>query len=160
MLRTPAPLIGALGVSIKSPMSSSRIAGTITAAVSIAPIGIWAIVLFAGTPPGMSKFEDALGFIHYAFSAENTLRVEFAFLAALPVCLLVLSYMYLRATQLTKASALTLLISNLILAALSVRLGPNDLAFFIALPAWWGWRCVREARTLKHEHRVARENHP
>ncbi len=136
---------------MKLRVSSSRTAGLTAAAVSAAPTAMWAIVLFAGTPPGVSKFDDALGFVRYAFSPENSMRINFVFLAALPVCLLALSLIYLGATTLTKSFALALLVSNLVLVALSVRYGPSDLAFVVMLPAWWGWKCVREAHILEHD---------
>jgi hypothetical protein len=68
--------------------------------------------------------------------------------AGLPLCLIALAAGYLRHTQFQTRNAVLLFAANLALAALSFVEGPEHLTFFIALPAWWGWKCVTEATNL------------
>jgi hypothetical protein len=128
--------------------SNSRKAGLLLLLASLFPLGIWALLLFAGTPDGVSKWKDATDFVLFAFSDQNPDRRTFIILAGLPLCLIALAAGYLRHTQFQTRNAVLLFAANLALAALSFVEGPEHLTFFIALPAWWGWKCVTEATNL------------
>ena len=128
--------------------SNSRKAGFLLLLASVLPLGIWAILLFAGTPECVSKWKDATDFIQFAFSDQNPDRRTFIILAGLPLCLIILAASYLRHTQFKTRNAVLLFAANLALATLSFFEGPEHLTFFIALPAWWGWKCVTESSNL------------
>ena len=128
--------------------SNSRKAGLSLLLASAFPIGIWAILLYSGTPDCVSKWKDATDFIRFVFSEQNADRVTFITLAALPLSLTVLAAIYLRHPGFQPRSAALLFAANLALITISFFEGPQELTFFIALPAWWGWKCVTESPSL------------
>ncbi len=126
-------------------MSSSRTAGFLLLFAAAIPIAIWAILLLVSPPSGMSTWKavttTALGLL----TEESPNNWFFVALVALALALLGLAITYLSISLPTKSVATTLLCCNLITLAASALWGPSHLTFFVAVPLWWGWKCVREA---------------
>ena len=100
------------------------------------------ILLFVGTPECESKLQGARDLLGHVFSEKNADRPIFVGLACLPIFLIVLALIYLRARQLEPRRAATLFIANLVLVAMSAFSSPTHVILFTALPAWWGWKCI------------------
>ena len=132
-------------------MSSSRVAGCLLLFAAAIPGAVWVILLFVGTPSGFSTWHAAADAAKSVFATENPHRWQFILLAGLGLSLLALAIAYISTAKPIRPIAIGLFVLNIILLAISVLWGPNHLAFFVALPAWWGWKCIGDASMLKHQ---------
>ena len=144
MLRTPARLNGTLGVSKGSPVSSSRIAGSLLLFAASIPITIWVIVLFVGQPSGLSIWTAASETAQSMLSKESPVQFLLLMIAGLAISLAILGAFYFSPYAHYKHAAKLLLTANIGLFMIAVLWGPEHLSFFIAVPCWWGWKCLKE----------------
>lgn len=123
----------------------SRIAGLLSLLAALLVLGVWFILLFVAQPEGVSAIENAIGTARYVLFEEQSTRHWFIWLAILPVLSIAIGVCYLLGVARTKGFAVTLFILAAALGASSFVLFDWSLAFWIALPSYWGFLCVRQA---------------
>jgi hypothetical protein len=124
-------------------MTPARSAGLLLLLAAAFPLGVWGILLFVGNPECLSIWKQALDFIYFVFSTENSDRLLFVWLAVLPCCLIALALAYLCYPPRTKRGAAVLLALNIALAGIAAVFSPFHITFWVALPALLGWQCFR-----------------
>jgi hypothetical protein len=107
--------------------------------------GIWYLYLFVAPLPGKTALESARRTLQYTFSSENELRNAYFWIAALPAACIALAIAYLSNAAKSKRWAIFLFVATLVLAFTTLLLVDPALAVFVALPAIWGFKCVRGA---------------
>jgi hypothetical protein len=105
----------------------------------------WFILVFVGNPPNRSVEQAALEQLTYLFSSENSERWLFVWNAALPLLSAAVGVAYLCRVAGSRQWAIVLLCLNVLLAGVAAVVANWPIAFFVALPALWGWRCVHDA---------------
>ena len=148
-LRAPAPLSGALGVSESKRVSSPRIAGSLLLFAASIPIAIWVIVLFVGQPSALSTWTAASETAQSMLSNESPVQFLFLLIAGLAISLVILGACYFHPFARNKLAAKLLLTTNIALFVVAALWGPEHLSFFIAIPCWWGWKCIKEVPILE-----------
>lgn len=121
----------------------SRVTAGLLFLVPVVFVGAWwSIYLFAGVPSDKSILESAWGQLQYTFSPENERRWLFVWMAVLPVASVLLAGAYLLNVSRSKPGGMLLLGMSVALAVASFALNDFSLAVFVALPIYWGYRCV------------------
>ncbi len=115
-------------------------------AVLILPF--WYTLLFVATPSQLSVTEAVIGQLQYIFSVENPARWSFVWFATLPLLCTVVGSAYLLNLARSRIIAILLLASTISLGLAVLAFNTWDLAFFVILPAFWGWRCLRDAQPI------------
>ena len=128
------------------PRLPATIAGLLSFLSAILILHVWYILLFVATPSKLSVSEAAIGHLQYFFSIENPTRLFFVWLAALPLFSIAIGVAYLFKFADSKTNAVLLFASTIGLGLAELAFHTWDLALFVALPAIWGWRCVRVAQ--------------
>jgi len=125
--------------------SPDKVAGLLSLLAALVFLPMWFIVLFVAPLPNMGAAESAVASLQHLFSQENSSRLMFVWLAALPFSCGVVGTAYLLNFARSRAVATALL-------ALSGGLGVAALfsmdfvfSFFVVLPTYWGYRCVNRA---------------
>ncbi len=126
-------------------MSPSRTTGFLLLFAAAIPIAIWTVLLLVNPPSGMSTWEAVKLMAWSLLAEESPKNGTFVASIALALALLGLATTYLSISLPTRSVATALLCGNLITLAVSALWGPSHLTFFVAVPLWWGWKCVREA---------------
>lgn len=128
------------------PKSPARIAGLLSILSAVLVLVIWYILLFVAMPHGLSLAEAVTGQLQYTFSSENPTRWFFVWLAALPFLCAAIGTAYLLNLARSTPIAILLFASTISLGVAVLVFNSWDLAFFVGLPAIWGWRCLGEAQ--------------
>ena len=118
---------------------SNAVAAALLVLAALLILAIWYIHLFEG----LSLTQHWRSQLEYDFLVQDEHRWLFTILAAAPILGFVLAGAYLLGVAARSSGAIVLLGANAALA-LSVFLTANAaLAFFFALPMYWGYRCFR-----------------
>ena len=125
--------------------SPDKIAGLLLLLAALLVLAIWYILLFVAPIENMSVTESAISSLEYHFSQENPSRLWFVWLAALPLACTFLGIAYLLNFARSKSVATVLLALSAGLGIASFIFTNWALAFFVALPSYWGYRCVYRA---------------
>jgi hypothetical protein len=139
-LDVPGPsLLGAMRVRLRS----EQIAGLLSfLAALLAGVATY-IYLFVANPSGRPPADSVYSQFASALALENADRWWSIWCTALPLALTMVGAAYLSRLARKQAAAVLLLTVLVILAGLSFYLTDWTLAIFVALPIFWGWRCVR-----------------
>jgi hypothetical protein len=129
--------------------SPANLVGVFSFLSAFSVLGIWYILLFVANPPNLSATQSASEQLHFVFSAEDPHRGYFVWLALLPLLSVIIGTAYLFNLARSRAVAALLLISTLILGIVDLAFTTWYLAIFVLLPAFWGWRCVRSAPSVR-----------
>jgi hypothetical protein len=127
---------------MQSNLHPAKIAGLLSLLAAALASVPWYILLFFANPPHRSLSESILGQLTYTFSAENSDRWWFVWFAALPIVSAAVGVAYLCRLANSHNGAVLLLSLNVLLAGAALVFTTWSLAFFIALPIIWGWRCI------------------
>ena len=125
--------------------SPSRIASGMSFVAALLVFGIWYILLFTSNPSGAPASQCATDALRYFFSAENPSRSWFVWLAMAPVISTAVALAYLSGASRTKPFAIALFVVSVVLGVTGFYFVTWTLALFVALPAYWGFLCVRKA---------------
>lgn len=109
-------------------------------------LGIWGILLFDAMPDNLTFTQAVFEQLKYSFSAGNPARWSFACLAALPVLCALIGSAYLLNLARSRLLATLLLTCTILLGIVAYAVASWEIAFFVALPALWGWRCCRSVQ--------------
>ena len=123
----------------------SRIAGLLSLLAALLVLGVWFILLFVAQPEGVSAIEGAVGTARYLLFEGESSRHWFVWFAIVPIISIVIGVCYLLGVARTRGFAITLFILAAALGASSFALFNWSLAFWVALPSYWGFICVRQA---------------
>lgn len=125
--------------------SPDKVAGMLSLLAALVFLPMWYVVLFVAPAPNMAATESVVTTLEYMFSQENPSRLTFVWLASLPFSCVAVGSAYLLnlARSKTAATALLVLSGGLGVAALFSM--DFVLSFFVALPTYWGYRCVNRA---------------
>jgi hypothetical protein len=126
-------------------LRSEQIAGLLSLLAALLAGVAWYIYLFVATPSERPLADSVHAQLASSFALENADRWWFIWFAALPLALTVVGAAYLSHLARNQAVAMLLLAVLVILAGSSFYLTTWSLAVFVALPIFWGWRCVRGA---------------
>lgn len=126
-------------------LRSEQIAGLLSLLAALLAGVAWYISLFVATPSQRLLADSVFAQLATSFALENADRWWFMWFAALPLVLTVVGAAYLSHLARNQAVAMLLVAVLVILAASSFYLTNWLLALFVALPIFWGWRCVRGA---------------
>jgi hypothetical protein len=124
---------------------SDKMAGLLSLVAAALVAGVWYVYLFVSPVYPHAIIASAIDTLKYTFSPENESRWWFAWLATLCVCCASVGAAYLLNVGRTRAGAILLFVMLIILAAGAFALTTWSLALFVALPAFWGYRCVHGA---------------
>ena len=119
-----------------------RMAGTLSLLAAALVGAFWYIYLFVAPLYPQSSAASALQTLAYAFSPQNGDRWWFTSMALLGITSAAVGVAYLSNVAQKRPGALTLLLLSLALGVGAFVLTEWSLAFFLALPAVWGYRCV------------------
>jgi len=128
--------------------SPAKIAGLLSLLSAVIVLGIWYILLFVAMPSQLSVTEAVIGQIQHTFSVENPSRWAFVWLGILPLLCTGIGSAYLLNLARSRAIAILLLASTISLGLAVLAFNTWDLAFFVTLPAIWGWRCLQDTQTI------------
>jgi len=126
-------------------LRSEQIAGLLSLLAALLAGVAWYISLFVATPSQRLLGDSVFGKLATSFALENADRWWFMWFASLPLVLTVVGAAYLSHLARNQAVAFLLVAVLVILAGSSFYLTNWSLALFVALPIFWGWRCVRGA---------------
>jgi hypothetical protein len=129
-------------------LSPAVIAGILSFASALPVLGIWFIYLFVAMPDHLTLTQAVYGQLKYTFSEENPIRMHFAWLAALPVLCGLLGSAYLINRARSRMISTFLLICTVVLGVFTYPVASWEIAFFVVLPALWGWRCCRNVQQI------------
>ena len=130
---------------MKPQLRSEQIAGLLSLLAALLAGTAWYILFFVAMPADRPLSDSMRSQFASTFSPENADRWWFIWFAALPLTLCVVGAAYLARLARNQSMAMLLLGVLVILAASSFYLTNWSLALFVALPIFWGWRCVRGA---------------
>ena len=128
------------------PQSPAKIAGLLSLLSAGLFLAVWYILLFVAIPPRLSVTEAVVGQLQYVFSVENPRRWYFVWLAIPPLLCVVIGSLYLMNLARSRAIAFLLLASTICLGIAVFAFNTWEFAFFVTLPAFWGWRCLPAAQ--------------
>ena len=123
-------------------MRPDRVAGALALFAAALVGAIWYIYLFVAPVYPQSLLASAVHTLSYTFSPQNETRWWFASLAVLGVISAAVGVAYFFNVAHKRSGALLLLLLSLALGAVAFAITEWSLAFFLALPAVWGYRCV------------------
>jgi hypothetical protein len=114
------------------------------ALAAVAPIASWLLLLFYAKPPHQPPLEAAGSMLRHTFSPDVPERWWFVGWAALPICFLVLSAMYLSSLSLRRSWAIALFCVSLVVTAYAlVAVLPLGVILLVAL--YLSYRCIHVA---------------
>lgn len=122
-----------------------QIAGLVSLLAAALVLGIWYVLLFVAPPAGIPVTESAIATAHYLLFEETETRHWFLWLAVLPIALVAIGVCYLAGAARSKTFAFALLLLTALLGGTSFFVLNWALAFFVALPVYWGYLGVRQA---------------
>ena len=123
----------------------ARIAGLLSLLAALLVLSIWFILLFVAPPAGVSAVDNAVDTAHYVLFEEQSSRHWFIWLAIVPLVSIVIGVCYLLGMARTKTFATILFVLAVALGVSSFILLNWSIAFWVALPSYWGFICVRQA---------------
>lgn len=124
-------------------LRSEQIAGLLSfLAALLAGVG-WYVYVFVAKPSGRPPADSLYAQLASSFALESADQWWSIWAAALPLALTVVGAAYWSQLARNQATAVLLLAILVILAGASFLLTTWLLAIFVALPIFWGWRCVR-----------------
>ncbi|ADE11395.1 hypothetical protein [Sideroxydans lithotrophicus] len=124
------------------PGSPAQIAGYLSLLSASLVVAIWLILLFAAIPSNLTVAEAVIDQLHFVFSAENQARLNFIWLAILPLLSILIGSAYLLKLARSKAIAVFLFAATLSIGLIVLAFNPFSLAIIFLLPAFWGWKCI------------------
>jgi cytochrome bd-type quinol oxidase subunit 2 len=130
---------------MNSRLPSDRVAGLLSLVAATLVGAIWYIYLFVAPVRPESLTASAIDTLKYTFSSENEMRWWFAWLAALCLCCAAVGAAYLLNVGRKRQGAILLFSVLIFLALGTLAFTAWPLALFVALPAYWGYRCVHGA---------------
>jgi hypothetical protein len=122
---------------------SDQIAGFLSLLAALLAGVNWYVYRFVADPALRPLADSGLGRLAYSFTPETADRWWFIWLGTLPFALAVVGAAYLSRFARTQAVAMLLLTVLVILAGATLYAVNWALAVVVALPIFWGWRCVR-----------------
>ncbi len=123
-------------------LRSEQIAGLLSFLAAVLAGVAWYAYVFVAAFPGRPPADSLYAHLASPFALEAADRWWPVWAAALPLVLTVVGAAYLSRRAQNQAMALLLLTVLVILAGSSFLLTTWLLAMFVALPIFWGWRCV------------------
>ena len=134
-----------------------RVAGTLSLVAAALVGAIWYIYLFVAPLYPQSLLASAVHTLSYTFSAQNEDRWWFASLAALGVTSAAVGVAYFLNVAHKRSGALLLMSLSVALGVGALAFTDWSLAFFLALPAVWGYgACMAPNRSLNRTARRRR----
>jgi riboflavin transporter FmnP len=124
-------------------LSPHKVAGILSLLAAALVLAVWCILLFVAQPSSASVVSAANESLAYLLSAENPSRSWFIWLAIAPVVSTALGLVYLFGPARSLASAVVLFVAATALGVSGFYFVTWSLAFFVALPCYWGFLCVR-----------------
>jgi hypothetical protein len=122
---------------------SEQIAGLLSLLAAVLAGVAWYVYLFVADPGDRPFADSAYSQLNSSFATANADRWWFIWFSALPLALSAVGAAYLSRLARNQTMAMLLVAILVILAASSFYLADWPLAVCVALPIYWGWRCVR-----------------
>lgn len=119
-------------------------AGLLSLIAAALILATWYIMLFVAQPDDAPILESARNSARY-FLFVDPLRQWFLWLALVPAASIVIGLCYLAGAARNRKSAKALFAASIVLGGSSFFFLTAALAFFVALPCYWGYLCVRNA---------------
>jgi hypothetical protein len=129
------------------PKSPAKIAGLLSLLSTMMVLAVWFILLFVGMPSNLTVANAVIDQMSYFYSDENPARLTFIWLALLPLISAAISSAYLLNLARSKKIATLLLATTIAIGSVVLAFGPFSLAIFVLLPAYWGWKCLKNIQT-------------
>lgn len=119
-----------------------KIAGLLSLLAAALMLPFWYLLLFVAQPSNIPIFESASATLNSVLFRANPARVYAIWHAVAPLFSLVLGILYLRGFAHSKTTAKTLFTTSLALGISAVFFSNLSVAFWVALPCYWGYRCI------------------
>jgi hypothetical protein len=123
----------------------NKIAGLLSLLSAAIVLAVWYPLLFVEIPSNTPVTEFAVRAFAFYISAENSSRPMFVWLAFAPLMSIALAFSYFSILSRSRVSASIVFSLSAALGVSAFFFVGQSIAFFFALPCYWGVLCIRKS---------------